>query len=143
MGRMTTIILAGAGLSGALFVTQLPLWWLPAGLAAAGCIIWTAVACRHPHATLQPARRESDGSAVPARWMCSECGHTWVANFEKAQTPVVRYAGFDQAKAAEAAKRAKELELRTRELAIDRAGLSTPATSHVVLHHHGAARRAS
>jgi hypothetical protein len=66
----------------------------------------------------------ADGTRSAAHWFCDRCGKTWAASFEKEHTPVRRYDGFDQSKAAHAARRADELERRQRTLAMRRAGLT-------------------
>jgi len=47
--------------------------------------------------------------------------------FERGRAPVPRFTGYDQSKAPEAAKRAAQLEQRTRALALRRSGVNHPA----------------
>jgi hypothetical protein len=102
-------IAGGAVLAGAL-----------AGLAAVG--VWFA-GCRHPGPlALLPAVLESDGRRLPARWCCHDCGKSWPAAIDDGHAPVPRFAGFDEKKASDAARRAVDLERRQRELAVRRAG---------------------
>ena len=102
-----------------------------AGLIGLG--LWAIVAfwrsasawCRHPGPLgLLPPVTNADGTRSPAHWFCDRCGKTWVASFEREQTPILRYGGFDQSKAEHAARRADELERRQRTLALRRAGLT-------------------
>jgi hypothetical protein len=90
----------------------------------AGAGFWLA-GCRHqgPLALL-PSVPTADGERIPARWCCHDCGKTWPAGLDDLAAPVPRFAGFDQKKAAEAARRAIDLERRQRELAVRRAGLT-------------------
>ncbi len=94
-----------------------------AAVGAAG--LWLA-ACRHPGPlALLPPVVEADGQRLPARWCCHECGKSWpAAALEDSTAPVPRFAGFDEKKATEAARRAVDLERRQRELAVRRAGLT-------------------
>jgi hypothetical protein len=94
--------------------------------AVAGVAIVTVLlkTCRHPGPlALLPPTTDFTGAKQPARWYCDRCGKTWEAVFERAQTPVQRFTGYDAAKAVGAAKRAAELADRRRALALDRAGL--------------------
>ena len=100
-----------------------------AGLAALGiwvvALVWRSTWCRHPGPLgLLPPVANADGTRSPAQWFCDRCGKTWVASFEREQTPILRYDGFDQSKAQNAARRADELERRQRSLALRRAGLT-------------------
>jgi hypothetical protein len=94
--------------------------------AVGGVVALTAIlkTCRHsgPLALLPPTT-DFTGARQPARWYCDRCGKTWEAVFERSQTPVQRFTGYDEAKAVGAAKRAAELADRRRALALDRAGL--------------------
>lgn len=115
--------------AGGLRVPGLPWWGLALGLTAAALGAWRLSICPHggPLALL-PATTDMDGTMLPPRWHCDACGKTWVANFEKEQTPVRKFSGYDESKAVRAAKRAAELADRQRALALQRAGLR-PATS--------------
>ena len=103
---------------------------LAAGVLAVGA--WQLSVCRHagPLALL-PATSGLDGSTLPPRWHCDRCGATWPARFEKTHTPVRRFTGYDQSKAAIAARRAAELSDRRRALAVQRAGLSPGGSRQV------------
>lgn len=90
--------------------------------AGAGCL-WCA-GCRHPGPALLPPVVDAEGRRQPARWCCHECGHTWPAALDDSTAPVLRFAGYDEKKALEAARRATDLERRQRELAVLRAGLT-------------------
>jgi glutathione S-transferase len=125
------LVAASAGL---MYERNLSYWWMPVGLALGTLAIAHFARCRHPHPALQPALRDEHGQLQQAaRWMCHDCGRSWAADFVKAQTPVVRYAGFDQTKAADAARRARELEVRQRELAMSRAGIVDAPSSPVLV----------
>jgi hypothetical protein len=64
----------------------------------------------------------ANGTRQPARWFCDACGNSWPAIFERDQQPVRRFEGYDESKAAGAARRADELFRRQHQLAIRRAG---------------------
>ena len=98
-------------------------WWLGSATAIASVVAVGMNRCRHPYPALQPAMRDDGGELQPARWYCHDCGRSWAAIFERETTPVLRYSGFEQEKAIEAARRADELDARRRALAVDRAGL--------------------
>jgi hypothetical protein len=115
-----TLAVAGSGL----------FWWSRVIMvvgAAAGLLL--ALRCRHPHPALQPPLQTESGERHHARWYCDDCGRSWPAVFERDRAPVLKYAGFDQAKAPEAERRARMLDVRRRELALDRAGLRQTAAS--------------
>lgn len=88
-------------------------------------IIW-AVRCHHrgPLGLLPPVT-DSSGLRLPPRWYCDDCGRSWPADFEHHQTPVQRFKGYDESKAVSSARRANELELAQRALAVRRAGLGS------------------
>ena len=99
-------------------------------LAAAAAVVWRVWQCHHPGPLgLLPPTTDVDGSRLPARWFCDACGHSWPAVFERAQQPVRRFEGFDESKAADAARRADELFRRQHQLAIRRAGGAERAPS--------------
>lgn len=108
--------------------------WLAGGvvLAAtfatvAGAGVWLA-GCRHPGPlALLPPVADADGGRTPARWCCHDCGKSWPAGLDDVAAPVPRFAGFDEKKASESARRAVDLERRQRELAVRRAGLTPRA----------------
>ena len=120
VGLLLIVAVAGAvglGLAG--------VSWL--GVPAVAGVVTVMVllkACRHsgPLALLPPTT-DFTGARQPARWYCDRCGKTWEAVFERSQTPIQRFTGYDEAKAVGAAKRASELADRRRALAVDRAGL--------------------
>lgn len=100
-----------------------------AGIAGLGLwavvVVWRSAWCRHPGPLgLLPPVTNADGTRSAAHWFCDRCGKTWAASFEREQTPIRRYDGFDQSKAQDAARRADELERRQRTLALRRAGLT-------------------
>jgi hypothetical protein len=113
-----------AALVGGLRVPGLPWWGLVLGLAVVGAFAWRLSTCPHdgPLALL-PSTTDLDGTPLPPRWFCDQCGQTWAANFEKEQTPVRKFTGYDESKAVNAARRASELADRQRALALQRAGL--------------------
>jgi hypothetical protein len=89
--------------------------------------LWRFSWCRHPGPLgLLPPVTSRDGTRSSAQWFCDRCGKTWAASFEREHTPVLRFNGYDQSKAVDAARRADELERRQRTLALRRAGLSPP-----------------
>lgn len=87
--------------------------------------VWRSAWCRHPGPLgLLPPVTNRDGTRSPAHWFCDRCGKTWAASFEREHTPILRFDGYDQSKAPDAARRADELERRQRTLALRRAGLA-------------------
>jgi hypothetical protein len=87
--------------------------------------VWRVAWCRHPGPLgLLPPVNNADGTRSGAQWFCDRCGKAWPAAFEREQTPVLRFDGYDQSKAPDAARRAQELERRQRVLALRRAGLT-------------------
>lgn len=101
-----------------------------AGLIVLGlCVVvvaWRSAWCRHagPLGLLPPVTN-ADGTRSSAQWFCDRCGKTWPAAFERDQSPILRFDGYDPSKALHAARRADELERHQRRLAVRRAGLST------------------
>ena len=119
------LILAVAGAVG-LGVAGVSWLGVPA-VGAAVAVTLVMKTCRHPGPlALLPPTTDFTGVRQPARWYCDHCGKTWNAVFERSQTPVQRFTGYDEAKAVGAAKRAAELVDRRRALALDRAGLRSP-----------------
>ena len=79
--------------------------------------------CAHPGPLgLMPPVTLPDGSRTTAQWFCDNCGKSWPANFEREHRPVPRFAGYDESKAASAAKRADDLYKRQHAMAVKRAG---------------------
>jgi hypothetical protein len=99
-------------------------WWtLPLGVAVvAGA--WLGGRCWHRDVSLLPPVHGAGPERAFARWHCNGCEATWAANLESATRPRTMYAGYDPAKAQQAAARADTLERERRRLAIERAGLS-------------------
>jgi hypothetical protein len=88
-------------------------------------VVWRSAWCRHPGPLgLLPPIANADGTRSSAQWFCDRCGKTWPAAFEREHSPILRFDGYDQSKAPDAARRAQELERRQRLLAIRRAGLT-------------------
>jgi hypothetical protein len=101
-------------------------------LAAAAAVVWRVWQCNHPGPLgLLPPVTAADGTRQPAQWFCDGCGHSWPAIFERDQQPVRRFEGFDQSKAAGAARRADELFRRQHQMAIRRAGGADRHTTEV------------
>jgi len=95
------------------------------GVALASLLGAYAFRCHHPAPLgLLPPTTDVDGTRLPARWFCDRCGGTWPAGFEHEHRPIPRYAGFDQSKAPEAAKRADDLYKKKHAMALKRAGYS-------------------
>lgn len=120
VGLLLVLAVAGAVGLGLAGVTWLGVPAV-AGVATVAAMVKT---CRHPGPlALLPPITDFTGARQPARWYCDHCGKTWDAVFERSQTPVQRFTGYDETKAVGAAKRAAELADRRRALALDRAGL--------------------
>jgi hypothetical protein len=124
--QMRQVVAYGAGvlLSVVLVMTPgLPPWLAAVGIAALGLIAWRLGRCPHEQPLgLLPATTDLDGTPLPTRWFCDRCGKTWPAVFERTQTPVWRFRGYDESKAHNSARRAEQLAERQRELALRRAG---------------------
>jgi hypothetical protein len=121
--RVARVLVAGGSVGTAAVVTVL---WssIVAGAALVAVVVWQLTKCRHGQRLgLLPPVLNERGERVPARWYCDACGKSWPAMFEHGPAPVPRFSGYDQSKAAAAARRAAELEERTRTLALKRAGL--------------------
>ena len=99
-------------------------WWaLVPGALIVTAIAWRVSRCPHGGPLgLLPATTDLTGARLPARWRCDACGATWAARFDKEHTPVRRFLGYDESKAAHAARRAAELADGRRALAVRRAG---------------------
>jgi hypothetical protein len=120
---------------------DLPWWPRVVVVAVVMAALAVALRCRHPHPALQPGLRDELGERHEARWYCDACGRSWAAAFERERAPVLKFGGFDQDKAPEAERRARLLEVRRRELALDRAGLRpTTLAPAVAMHRHRAER---
>jgi hypothetical protein len=90
-------------------------------LAVGGAVVF---ATRCPHSGplgLLPPTVDRDGVRHGARWFCPDCSQEWAASFEHDRQPVVRFSGYDEAKAVAAARRAADLEQRVRQLNTARA----------------------
>jgi hypothetical protein len=91
--------------------------------ATAGTVVYYVTRCHHSSPGLLPPTTGTDGTRVPARWFCDECGKIWGAGFDDRQTrPIARYSGYDESKPVAAARRAEVLVKQQRELAVRRAG---------------------
>ena len=118
--KMTTALLGLSG-GGATAVAG-ERWWMVLGAALVGAALWRMTRCRHPRplALLPPIDENGERTA---HWFCAACGARWPAPFERSTRPVPRFSGHDETKAVEAARRAAVLEIRHRELAIQRGGM--------------------
>lgn len=95
--------------------------------AAGGAVLYWFGRCHHgDRLGLLPPTMAADGTRLPARWYCDNCGRTWAAGLEHDRSPVVRFSGYDQSKLPAAARRAATLDKQRQALAIRRAGLVTP-----------------
>jgi hypothetical protein len=128
MRRILACSVMIVAVAGGLRIPGVPPWALSLGIAAVGMLAWRLSVCPHegPLALL-PATTDIEGAPLPPRWFCDSCGKTWAANFDRAQTPVAKFTGYDESKAVNAAKRAAELSDRQRVLALQRAGLRPSA----------------
>jgi len=124
MRRILACFVLLLALTGGLRIPGLPWWGLVASLAIVGAVAWRLSTCPHPGPlALLPATTDLEGTSLPPRWYCDACGRSWAAHFEKEQTPVYKFSGYDESKAVHAARRATELADRQRLLALQRAGL--------------------
>jgi hypothetical protein len=131
--NLTRVVVWGTLACGTLVIVAM---WPPVALGgiAAGLVIWQLSRCRHtPPLALLPPTLDEHGERQPARWYCDRCGKTWTAVFEHDRVPIQRFTGYDQTKAAAAAKRAAELAERQQALALKRAGFArtTPVARKV------------
>jgi len=126
MARAMTIALIGLSGGSATAFAGEPLWVACGGALLVGATLWRMTACRHPRplALLPPV--DENGRRC-AHWFCAACGARWPAEFERSTRPVSRFSGHDESKAIEASRRAAVLEMRHRELAVQRGGMD-PAT---------------
>jgi hypothetical protein len=101
-------------------------WICLLGASLIGFCLWQLTGCRHPRplALLPPVHDGSEPRS--AHWFCAACGARWPAEFEHSSRPTLRFSGHDESKAREAARRAAQLEIRSRELAVQRAGMDRP-----------------
>lgn len=130
MRRVVAAAIVVFGIVGAVQVHGLPRWGLGAVLLALGLIGWRLSVCpHHGPLALLPSTTDLDGAKLPARWFCDACGKTWAANLEKPQTPIQKFKGYDESKATQSAKRARELVESTRILAARRAGVRPSHTT--------------
>jgi len=54
------------------------LWWLvPATVAIVGMWLMRRGRCEHLYPSLLPSITQSDGTTLPARWFCCDCGESW------------------------------------------------------------------
>jgi hypothetical protein len=126
--RLFTCSLLAIALVAALTSHTLPWWAVAVAAAVVGPLAWRFSECSHSgQLALLPATTDLEGRPLPPRWHCDRCGKTWTANFEKEQSPVQRFTGYDESKAVNAAKRAAELAERQRSIALRRAGLQPTA----------------
>jgi hypothetical protein len=131
MRRIVACVVLLLALAGGLRAPALPWWGLAVLMAGAAVLAWKLSSCPHSGPLgLLPATTDLAGSRLPPRWYCDACGLEWTAHFEKDQTPVRKFSGYDESKAVHSAKRAAELADRQRTLALQRAGLR-PAAQRV------------
>ncbi len=126
MGRAITAALLGLSGGGASVLAGESLWIGVGGACLIGLCLWQLTGCRHPRplALLPPV---PDGpEPKSAHWFCAACGARWPAEFEHSSRPTLRFSGHDESKAKDAARRAAMLEIRSRELAVQRAGMDRP-----------------
>jgi hypothetical protein len=126
MGRAITAAMLGLSGGGASLLAG-ESWWMGVGAACLiGVALWQLTRCRHPRplALLPPVEDETGHKA--AHWFCAACGARWPAEFEHNSRPLMRFSGHDESKARDAARRAAMLEVRSRELAVQRAGMERP-----------------
>jgi hypothetical protein len=68
-----------AALIGAVAFGQAPLSWIvPAPFLALG-IVLSRRRCEHLYPALLPPMRRADGTVLPAKWVCCDCGDSWTA----------------------------------------------------------------
>jgi hypothetical protein len=131
MRRLVACVVLLLALAGGSQIPAMPWPVLAVLMAGAAVLAWKLSSC--PHAgplALLPATADLNGTMRPPRWYCDACGLEWAAHFEKDQTPVTRFSGYDESKAVHAARRAADLVDHQRTLALQRAGLR-PASKRV------------
>jgi len=138
--RRTLIVIVGSIVGLAAVALAAP--GLALGIVACGAtagIVWVGSRCRHsgPLGLLPPVT-VADGTHLPARWFCDSCGKAWPVGLSHDHTPVIKYVGYDQSKAPAAARRASDLERKTQELALRRAGITGARTSSARTAQHAA-----
>lgn len=125
-------LVARSGLLAVSAAAGLFLWSRPAWLflttGAVGAAFWWLARCHHPRPlALLPPMTDEDGRHQPAQWFCAQCGERFPANFEHERLPIPKFSGYDEAKAVASARRAADVELRQRRLAVKRAGMTLRA----------------
>jgi hypothetical protein len=127
MKRLVILVGAFAAFAGLTYLFGASRWSLSFGVLAVGGAIWVAGRCAHSGPLgLLPPTFDQDGTRLPPRWFCPDCGAKWTATFDHDRRPVTRFAGYDEAKAVASAGRAREHDAQQRKLAMRRAGLGAP-----------------
>ena len=72
-------------LIGLIAFTGASYWWMtPAIPCMVGVWLMRRDRCEHLYPALLPAIRHADGTTLPAKWFCCDCGDSWAAG----QSPV-------------------------------------------------------
>jgi hypothetical protein len=118
------------------YETLLRLLGIAAILGAFSMVLWRRARCGHPnpHYVRPTTAHDATGRTVtvePARYICYECGQSWVARQrDPAWHPtaiIQRFSGYDPRKAAQAAVRAEAEHAQRRQIAGNRARPAAPA----------------
>jgi hypothetical protein len=56
------------------------LWLAPACAGLVGAWLMRRDRCEHLYPALLPAIRHADGTTLPAKWFCCDCGDSWAVN---------------------------------------------------------------
>ena len=65
-------------LIGVIAFTGASFWWLtPAAACLVGGWLMQRDRCEHLYPALLPAIRHADGTMLPAKWFCCDCGESW------------------------------------------------------------------
>jgi hypothetical protein len=65
-------------LIGAIAFTGASYWWLtPVVPCMVGLWLMRRDRCEHLYPALLPAIRHADGTTLPAKWFCCDCGESW------------------------------------------------------------------
>jgi hypothetical protein len=124
---MKVVLLLVTGVTGLVAVvlaSDVNMWMSIGSLVLLGLAVLAFGRCWHRQPlALLPATTDLHGDMLPPRWYCDQCGAEWPAVFERDQTPIQRFTGYDESKAVSAARRAEHLQDRRRALALERAGL--------------------
>src|SRR6188472_3842996 len=76
---------------GVIAFTGASFWWLtPAGPCLLGAWLMRRDRCEHLYPALLPAIRHADGTTLPAKWFCCDCGESWAVGPRRARVEALK-----------------------------------------------------